>query len=488
MRSLQLLALALLATVARSDSLPVFNYFYSCASDVIDCSNFPIHQEGPTRTFDISAQPANGFFGAVIATQPGFTGPVSWRQVASNNRGEALGYLDDGVFGTLRPVLMDPTGEIFSLIGWALDINNSGLIVENAIDGPFVQDAVSLDFTCPVCGPFVSPSLNAALNFRIIGQVDGVNDANQIFVELEAGRGVLSPFAVLEPSTLLLLATGSIVLACRFRRAASEPTARIRRLQVVVLLLFVILLPRSVQADAVTFISPTGADFQGTGDTPVAELSGGVGLGGHSDSGGQFLFSNPLAPMVGLAGGAQESMGTGPLVAQTDTSWTFHGGNVLARADDGGGFIPLPPGYSTCEAAGFITSDLDGMCLIFPVLSGTLTGDVVLSLSGVAPETSGGFSAMFDITGPVRFDISADLARAGGVSAGPYFGSLTVEGSYFQDTSLDGQAEYHIVYHLFEVSGVIVPEPSTFFFLLTAIVSVYSLLGRRQLLTGKPSL
>jgi len=245
-------------------------------------------------------------------------------------------------------------------------------------------------------------------------------------------------------------------------------------------LLFGILLPSSGQADAVTFITNIGADFQDNSGT-VAGLSEGVVLGGFSDSGGHFVFSNPLAPVVGLA--AHEGVGTEPLVAQTDTSWTFHGGGVNAESDgEGASIIPIPPGYATCEAAGFTTFPTEiGMCSVAdPALSGTLTGDVVLSLSNVAPETSGGILAGFDLTGPVTFDISPGLARAGGVSAGPYFGSLTVEGIYFQDTSLDGQAEYVMSYDLFEVSGATVPEPSTFMFLSTAFVCIYVLLWRRE--------
>src|SRR6266851_4212312 len=54
----------------------------------------------------------------------------------------------------------------------------------------------------------------------------------------------------------------------------------------------------------------------------------------------------------------------------------------------------------------------DGLLVADPALSGTLTGDVVLSLSNIAPETSGGFSAGFDLTGPVTFGITPGLARA----------------------------------------------------------------------------
>jgi hypothetical protein len=185
--------------------------------------------------------------------------------------------------------------------------------------------------------------------------------------------------------------------------------------------------------------------------------------------------------MVGLIGDAQEEVETGPLIAHTDTSWTFGEGNVLAEPGDSGGgaYIPLPPGYATCEAAGFVTY-VAGLCSFAPAgLNGTLTGDVVLSLSDV-PETSGGFSATFDLTGPVTFSISSDLANVAGVSAGPYFGSLTVEGVYLQDISGDGQAEYAMNYHLFEVSGVTVPEPSTLLLLASVLGIVLLALASRR--------
>jgi hypothetical protein len=256
-----------------------------------------------------------------------------------------------------------------------------------------------------------------------------------------------------------------------------EPTVQMRLLRAVALLILGMLLPRSVQADAVTFITTIGADFQGAGGT-VAGLSGGLALGGSSDVGGHFLFSSPLAPVVRLA--AHESVGTGPLVAHTGTSWTFHGGGVVAESDgEATTTIPIPPGYATCEAAGFATFTVGtGRCVVNdPALNGTLTGDVVLSLSNVVPDASGGFLAGFDLTGPITFGITPGLARAGGVSVGPYFGSLTVQGFYFQDTSFDGQPEYRMTYDLFEVTGVTAPEPSTLL-LLAAAAGIALLVSR----------
>ena len=248
--------------------------------------------------------------------------------------------------------------------------------------------------------------------------------------------------------------------------------------QTVVLLSLGILLPGSVQADTVTFISTTGADFQNCCGS-VQGLSNGILVGGYSDSGSRFLFSNPLAPTFYMLDGGHESVVTGPLVAQTDTSWTFEGGNVLADSDAGVAAFPLPTGYATCEADGFQSWDFPGYCLTDDELVGTLNGDVVLSLSNVQPEPSGGFSAYFDLAGPMTFGIPGDFARAAGVAAGPYIGSLDIQGFYMQYVALDGQTDYFINYDFFEVSGVSVPEPSTFLFLLTAFAFTFVHLWRR---------
>jgi hypothetical protein len=225
----------------------------------------------------------------------------------------------------------------------------------------------------------------------------------------------------------------------------------------------------TAHADTATFSTGIGADFQHQSDA-VANIPNGISLGGYSDSGGRFSFSNPLAPYVSLA--AYEGMGTGGLVSQTDTSWTFSGGGVVAEPDgEGATFIPLPSGYATCEAAGFGPSYFDGQCTIWPSLFGTITGNVVLTLGAPRPAT-GEFQSAFELTGPVTFDISDDLARAAGVVAGPYVGSVTVQGMYSQYSPYlndEQPPDYQLFYDFFQVSGTSVPEPSTFIFLFTAI-------------------
>src|SRR5258708_29105165 len=118
------------------------------------------------------------------------------------------------------------------------------------------------------------------------------------------------------------------IATIRLTWTALERTVRMRLLQAVVPLFLGILLPGSIQADAVTFITTVGADFQNFATGSVESLSQGLTIGGFSDSGGHFAFSNPLAPGIPLFDGANESLVTGPLVSHKDISWIFGGWSV----------------------------------------------------------------------------------------------------------------------------------------------------------------
>jgi hypothetical protein len=239
-----------------------------------------------------------------------------------------------------------------------------------------------------------------------------------------------------------------------------------------------VLRPSSVRANSVTFDTSIGADFQGG---VFQSLSTGFSVGGVSDVGGRFLFGNPLAPPVILV--SAEGVTTGPLISHHHNSWTFAGGNVYAQPDgEAVSLLQFPPlGYSTCEAAGFITFEFGG-CILTPVLSGTLIGNTVLTLGDpVFDAHDDGFAGTFDLTGPVTFGINMDLARAGEISAGPYFGSLRVDGFYFQDAS-GVQDGYHFQYDGFEVSGATpepTPEPSALLLFATGIATALTVTNKR---------
>jgi hypothetical protein len=222
MRSLQLLVLALLATAAWADNVPFFNYFYDSSLGL----EFPgfTQDEGPVRTFDLAAQPANGFFYSDIAPNfPNFDfSQVTWDQVSSNNRGEALGNLPAYLLTT--SVLMGPTGEIFPVTLFAVFINDNGIILTNGIDGPFLADASAIEANgravARMLPEIMSPDIiSNVFNNHVTGfvEINGINDLNQVFVTGDGISGVLSPFAVPEPSTLLLLASICVGLVL-FRR------------------------------------------------------------------------------------------------------------------------------------------------------------------------------------------------------------------------------------------------------------------------------
>ena len=225
MRLLQLCTLALLTTAARADNVPFFNYFYSCSSGVEDCTNFQHHTEGPLRTFDIAAQPVNGyFFTSYLANEfpDPWNNPIDWRQISSNHRGEALGLLgSDG-----HAVLMGPDGQIFPIFFYAQDINESGIIVSGGPHGPFLDDASTIEATGSVnpriLDTIIAPEIFAGVfNGHVSNYVNlfRINDANQALILTDDAYGILSPFAVPEPSALLLLTSVCVSLAiCRIAR------------------------------------------------------------------------------------------------------------------------------------------------------------------------------------------------------------------------------------------------------------------------------
>jgi hypothetical protein len=187
MRALQFLVLVLLVTASRADGIPPYPYFYTCASEVIDCSNFP--------------------------------------QQVVNSQGEEVG--DDAGVAYYR----SSDGQITQLgeTYYAIGIADSGVYLFNEIGGDAVvgfgavrlgltapnvdTDALNAEFgiTCP--SPLV-PGCPAGDAFSLTGITGiGIHNADQLLVNLQIGigpvesvEGVLSPTAVPEPSALLLLA------------------------------------------------------------------------------------------------------------------------------------------------------------------------------------------------------------------------------------------------------------------------------------------
>jgi len=228
--------------------------------------------------------------------------------------------------------------------------------------------------------------------------------------------------------------------------------------------------------DSVTFWAPNGANYE--------HLFGGNYTGADLHP---LLFSSPTntqfgSPIIGDTG--VFSLSAGPLIESTDTSFTFEGGSLSTHALFS--YAPLIDGYPTCEAAGLIPYIyLASNCEIpGSGISGQFTDEVTISLSAPDPESSGDIFIVrhFEISAPVAFNISSELALVLGVSAGPYFGTFDMTGLYihtvlgdpgFLDGNIDSTHYHEISNTSIVMSGSTtpVPEPSAFLLLATALIT-----------------
>jgi hypothetical protein len=257
-------------------------------------------------------------------------------------------------------------------------------------------------------------------------------------------------------------------------------------LERLILLSCTALIPGCAQADVMTFLSgPPDYEFiSGTENTlSFSEMS----VGTYNT----FWSSNSNYPQVQGSDSAI-AIQTGPLGSSTATSWTFDGGTF--HRDDGLGVDYIsspPPGYATCEEAGFIT--FGDQCRLNAVLNGTILGDVTLSLSQIVGYGSIGSDEpftirQFELTGSLLFSISPSLALATGVTAGPYLGWFAVDGTYFHSITGDPgflydftlPDEWHSIdVRSLEVTGESVPEPMSIFLLATVLIRVGSAIKRK---------
>jgi hypothetical protein len=250
---------------------------------------------------------------------------------------------------------------------------------------------------------------------------------------------------------------------------------------------FAVFFIQIAQADVMTFLSGS-PDFIGLWGTQdgLGFRAMSFGLNPHYNS------SNPQFPTIQV-GDATMNIGTGPLISSTATSWTFEGGTLLIGPGTLSGLIPSPPpGYSTCEDAGYIT--YFGGCAFAAELDGTLTGDVTLSLSGIVGYGSDAEETysirQYQLTGSVLFDINSDLALAAGVTTGPYLGWFVIDGSYlhglagdpgFLDEPYPPDVWHSINIRSIEVTGASVPEPSSIALLVTVVGAMGLAFRRKQL-------
>jgi len=207
MRSLQLLVLALLTIAARADGIPAYPYFYTCESGVVDCSGFGMHGGGGWS----NGLPSIGF--PELALSFGLNGYL--QVTAANSRGEAIGTIYGGsLVGSGLAGYAGLDGQSYCLrycgeYTYPVDINNNGLFLFNSAGSGFAQ----IGFGSAVGFPSTSSlqvdqsAIPAGIGGDIWGL--GINDSNQVLVSFISSpvKGVLSPFAVPEPSAVLLLAT-----------------------------------------------------------------------------------------------------------------------------------------------------------------------------------------------------------------------------------------------------------------------------------------
>jgi hypothetical protein len=218
-----------LATVDVSMTLPgipLYRYFYSCSSGVVDCVNFDRNQN------------YYGDFGmnGLVPTNWG-NGPASFHVDMSNKRGEVIGRVNainaDSMAYGLNGVVMCVAGGCRDMADHPVALNDNGLFLFYSGYGPscayigygFNEIAELGPSTMGVgtsCG--LADVLHLS-NFQF-GEIRGVgtlgiNNDNQILANIltEQGpvQGVLSPSAVPEPTTLALLTTVLVGTAWKLR-------------------------------------------------------------------------------------------------------------------------------------------------------------------------------------------------------------------------------------------------------------------------------
>lgn len=111
-----------------------------------------------------------------------------------------------------------------------------------------------------------------------------------------------------------------------------------------------------------------------------------------------------------------------------------------------------------------------------------MTGDAVLRVGDVSVSENAGqfdqFNFDYTLTAPISFNIRLGISRIEAVSVGPYYGTLTVQGIYFQDTPLGDYPAFITggtwgsMNNLFEVRGVTVPEPSSVLLMATVMLGL----------------
>jgi hypothetical protein len=207
----------------------MFDYFYPCGVGVVNCSQFPKHYYGDF-----------GMTGSNLPLQgdsTDVTGGYNYGTAvtASNIHGVVIGIMSTfwfplgftGVNG-----IINPNRDTYGVDGHfsPVDINNNGTYLFNIHGAGGVDNRVIVgrdNLLSLINGPAIASQFPGAQDVGYFDQIAyGINDLDQILVDLSIFygngefrmvRGVLSPFAVPEPATLVLLASAVIILFCTAR-------------------------------------------------------------------------------------------------------------------------------------------------------------------------------------------------------------------------------------------------------------------------------
>jgi hypothetical protein len=240
-------------------TIPTYNYFYTCASNIVPgCGN------GGDNYGDF------GMSGDISSDQAGFLqGPINANEFdmvsvyGSNEFGEVIGILSTPLEGKYGVLGFDGH---FSLAAFSDDapggfypqpiaINNNGIYLfsdpntndgvrETLIDGGELSYYVNGDAIAQQLGltsectedQFAFTGCPAS-SFWIAG-AQGINENNQVAVTLDVFdsldnmttvQGVLSPTAVPEPSALIMLATVGLLVTMRHRNGQIKKANRRRK-------------------------------------------------------------------------------------------------------------------------------------------------------------------------------------------------------------------------------------------------------------------
>jgi hypothetical protein len=224
--------LVFVAVPSVADPFPTYQFFYTCASGVVDCGNF---DRNDNNLGDF------GMTGIVPTNWPAGQPTGGLNVLMSNKEGQVLGY---AASTTGNAIVYGFDGHV-TCVGGCNDenfqpegINDNGLFLFNGPPPCFPYGCIGFGSQAnsalpPAIEALTDPGVVDLVNFTLPGAVDnttllGINDQNQILLtyDFSSGQsitGVLSPSTVPEPPSVALLITAiGVCGALRRRRVPSK--------------------------------------------------------------------------------------------------------------------------------------------------------------------------------------------------------------------------------------------------------------------------